>query len=49
MYFKLAFRFLAFPEIPEILKTHSHKKFNLQQNLEIKMSRIVIFWPDHEM
>ena len=27
--FKLAFRFLAFQEIPEILETHAHKKTNL--------------------
>ena len=28
--FKLAFRFHAFPEIPEMLETDAHKKLNSQ-------------------
>ena len=28
--FKLAFRFHAFPEIPEMLETDAHKKLNFQ-------------------
>ena len=41
--FNLAFRFLAFPEIPEILETHAHKKLNFQHNRKISMSRIMLF------
>ena len=41
--FKLAFRFLAFPEIPKRLETSTHKKFNLQRNRKVKMSRIMVF------
>ena len=37
MYFKLAFKFLGFPKIPETLDTHAHKKLNLQHNCEIKI------------
>ena len=45
--FKLTFSFLAFPEIPEILETHAHKKkFILQRNHEINMSQIMVFWSD---
>ena len=36
MYFKFAFKFLGFPNIPETLDTHAHKKLNLQHNCEIK-------------
>ena len=37
--FKFAFRFLAFPEIPEILETHINKKFNLQHIRKIAPCR----------
>ena len=47
--FNLVFRFLAFPEIPEILETHAHKKLNLQHNCKTGMSRIMVFWSDHEI
>ena len=40
----LAFRFHAFPDIPEIFETHALKKFNFQRHLEIKMPRIIVFW-----
>ena len=35
--FKLTFRFLVFPKIPEILETLAHKKSNLQHYRKIKM------------
>ena len=47
--FQFAFRFLAFPEIGEILKTHIHKKYDLQHDGKIKMLRIMIFWADHQI
>ena len=40
MYFKLAFRFHVYPEIPEMLETHTHKK----QYHKTKMSQIIVFW-----
>ena len=46
--FKLAFRFLVFPKIPEILETLAHKKSNLQHYRKIKMLWIVVFWSDCE-
>ena len=42
--FKLAFRFHAFLEIPEILETHVHRKFDFQYYREAKMSQIIVFW-----
>ena len=47
--FQFAFRFLAFPEIGEILKTHAHKKYDLQHNRNIKMLRIMVFSVDHQI
>ena len=47
--FQFAFRFLAFPEIGEILKTRTHKKYDLQHDGKIKMLRIMIFWVDHQI
>ena len=40
-----AFRFIAFPEIPE---TQAHE-FKFQHNSKIKMSRIMVVWSGHEM
>ena len=47
--FKVAFSFLALHENPELLKTYTHRKTNLQHNREIKMSRMMIFWSDREI
>ena len=38
-----AFRIFVFSEIPEILETQAHKKFNLQHNRESKISRIMVY------
>ena len=35
--------FLAFPEIPEMLETHAHKKFDFQHYRKIKMPRNLVF------
>ena len=47
--YKIALRFHAFPEIPEMLETHAHKKINFQLYREIKMSQIIVFWTIHEI
>ena len=39
----LRVRFLAFSEIPKLLETHGHKKFNLKLNHKMKMFRIMVF------
>ena len=41
---KLAFRFHAFPEIPEMLETHAHKKFIFQHYSETNMWQVIVFW-----
>ena len=45
--FKLAFRFHAFPNIPQIFKTHAHK-FSFQHYCKTKMSQM-IFSSNHEI
>lgn len=47
--YKLAFKFLDFLEIPEILETHRHKEFTLQQNRKIKMLQIMVLSSDREI
>ena len=47
--FKVAYRFLAFPEIPEILDTQAIKNHNLQHNRKIKMPRNVVFRLNREI
>lgn len=47
--YKLAFKFLDFLEIPEILETHPHKEFTLQQNRKIKMLQIMVLSSDREI
>ena len=47
--FKYAFRFHAFLEIPEMLETYAHKKFNFQRYRVIKMSWIIVFSSNREI
>ena len=44
--FKLAFRFHAFPKIPEMLETHTHKTLDFQHYRETK---IIVFWSNREI
>ena len=46
---KLGFRFHAFPEIPEMLETCAHKKYNFQHYRDAKISQIIVFWSNHEI
>ena len=46
---KNLFSFHAFPEIPEMLETQAHKKFNFQKYRETKMSQIMVFWSNQEI
>ena len=39
----LSLRFFAFSEIPKLLESHGHKKFNLKLNHKIRMFRIMVF------
>ena len=43
---KLAFRFHAFPKIPEMLETHTHKTLDFQHYRETK---IIVFWSNREI
>ena len=47
--FKLAFRFPAFPEIPETLETQTHTKLNFQNHRGTKMLQIIVFWSTSEI
>lgn len=46
--FKLAFRFHAFPEIPELLETHARKKFNFNNAAQLKCRKIIVLWSNYE-
>ena len=47
--FQFAFRFHAFPKIPEMLETDSYKKLNFQHYRETKMSQIIAFCTNREI
>ena len=47
--FQLGFNFHALPEIPEMLESHAHKKFNFQCYRKITILRIIVSWSNLEI